>query len=181
MIEELLADHVVRVDHVGIATESLARALPLYHQVMGGRFLLGGDLDERGMRTIQLVYPGGMKIELIEPTRPGSSLAPFLAEKGPGVHHVTVVVHDVVAAIADLEAQGYEVTGTRLARERWRETYVRPTSAGGVLLQIADTTLAWDTPVEGVSLDAVLAGEVVWDDFVPRLRAHVPVPVGEVV
>jgi hypothetical protein len=92
---------------------------------------------------------------------------------------MTVVVRDVVAAIADLESHGYEVTGTRLTSERWRETYIRPASAGGVLLQLADTTLAWNAPVEGISLDAVLAGQVVWTDFVPVLRMGAAVPVGK--
>lgn len=175
MIDDLLGSHVVRVDHVGIATWSIAESLSLYQGVLGGRFLFGGDLDDRSMRTVQLAYPGGAKVELLEPTAPDAGLTRFLEDRGPGIHHMTVVVKDVVAVIEELTAAGFELTGTRLGSPRWRETYLRPSSAGGVLLQLADTTRDWSVPVPGVTLDGVLAGEVAWHDYQPTPRAAVEV------
>lgn len=163
-------DHVQRLDHVAIATWSIESVLPLYREVIGGTFVLGGDDVERGVRTLQLQVPGTAKIELMMPTRASSTLVPFLKARGPGMHHLTLLVDDVTDVLAKLQGRGYECTETNLSCSRWRETFVRPASSGGVLIQFADSTEDWMTPLTNVTIEDVLAGRVSWVDYLPVTR-----------
>ena len=50
-----------------------------------------------------------------------------------------------------------------------KETFVRPSSAFGTLLQLASTDLQWAQPVmpDGAGVDDVLAGRIAWNDARP--------------
>jgi methylmalonyl-CoA/ethylmalonyl-CoA epimerase len=155
---------LLRVDHVAIAVADLREGVALFGHALGGRFLFGGDNDHQGIRIAQFVLPGGMKIELITALRDDAGVARFLERRGPGVHHITMIFIDVEVAVAHLEAAGYELVDTDLTNPVWREAYVRPRSGCGTLLQLADTTIRWDTPANGIVLDDVLAGRVVFTE-----------------
>jgi methylmalonyl-CoA/ethylmalonyl-CoA epimerase len=82
-------------------------------------------------------------------------------------------VEDLGKAIEELADHGYEVVDTSDRRPGWKETFVRPSSGFGALLQLAETTLRWDVAHPGITLEAVLEGEVVWgEDDRPHLRAE---------
>jgi methylmalonyl-CoA/ethylmalonyl-CoA epimerase len=165
---------IAEVDHVAVAVTSIAAAAKLFIDLFGGKFISGGDDERLGIRTVQVQLPG-MKIELMEPLNDDSFLHAYLAKRGQGFHHMTIFVVDLEQAIVALKLKGYEVVDTRLENPAWRETYVRPSSGFGTLLQIVETNRRWDLPFDGVTLDAVLAGDVVWDDDTPILRqsAHI--------
>ncbi|MQA12657.1 MAG: glyoxalase [Pseudonocardiaceae bacterium] len=158
-----------RLDHVAIATHSVAQGYELFCGVLGGEFVNGGDDLDLQIRTLQLRLPPGVKVELMQPTTPDSYLARFLERHGPGFHHMTLFFDDVEKAIAELTQQGYELVDTDLTRPSWRETFLRPRTGLG-LLQLADTTLRWDVSADGVTAEDVLAGRVLWRDDRPVLR-----------
>lgn len=154
---------LLRLDHVAIAVADPREGVALYRDVLGGRFLFGGDSDEQGIRVLQFALPDGSKVELISPTRPDAGVARFLERRGPGVHHLTLVFADVEVALQRLTARGYEVVDVDLRRPVWREAYVRPRSGLGVLLQVVDSTLRWDVPASPeITVERVLAGDVVF-------------------
>lgn len=156
---------VLRMDHVAVAVRDPREGAALFSVALGGRFLFGGDNDRQGIRVVQFVLPGGMKIELISPLRDDAPVARFLERRGPGVHHLTLLVADVEVAVARLTGLGYEVVDVDLSSPHWREAFVRPRSGCGTLLQLADTTARWDTPAaSGITLDDALAGRVVFTD-----------------
>ncbi len=163
---------VKAVDHIAIAVWSIEEALVLFRDLLGGEFLMGGDDEELGIRTVQLHLPPGVKIELLQPIRDDSFLHRFLRRRGPGVHHLTLIVSDLEAALEHFRARGLEIAGTDLSSPTWREAFLRPKSAFGVLLQVVDTTLRWDQPIEGITLEDVLRGRVQWRDNRPALRSH---------
>jgi methylmalonyl-CoA/ethylmalonyl-CoA epimerase len=151
-------DHV---DHMAVAVWSIPDALALYRDTLGGTFVNGGDNAALGIRTLQLQLPG-LKVELISPLRDTSYLHGFLSRRGEGVHHVTMIVADVVVAADRLLAAGYETVDLDLSDPEWRETYLRPRHGFGVLIQLADTTKDWSRPDAGYGLEDVLAGRVTW-------------------
>lgn len=156
---------VLRLDHVAVAVRDVRAGAALFGGALGGRFLFGGDNDHQGIRVAQFALPGGMKIELISPLRDDAPVARFLERRGEGVHHLTLIVEDVEVAVARLTALGYEVVDVDLDSPHWREAFVRPRSAFGTLLQLADTTQRWDVPAaSGITLEDVLAGRVVFTE-----------------
>ncbi len=156
---------LLRIDHVAVGVTDPAEGVALFGDALGGRFLFGGDNDRQGIRIVQFALPGGMKIELISPLRDDAAVARFLARRGPGVHHITMIFADVEVAVARLTGLGYEVVDVDLAHPTWREAFVRPRSGCGTLLQLADTSQRWDAPpASGITLADVLAGRVVFTE-----------------
>ena len=151
--------NVRKVDHVGIAVRSIAEAARLFVDTLGGEFVAGGDDERLGIRTVQIKL-GGFKIELMEPISPDSDLQRFLDRRGPGFHHLTILVEDVLKAEEHLVEHGYETVGTETSDPGWMETYLRPKSGFGTLIQFAQTSVSWDVSFPGVTLDAVVAGRV---------------------
>lgn len=58
---------------------------------------------------ISLGYAGDLQLELIQPVEGPTIHAEFLAERGPGLHHVCFEVDDVAAACTAAEAAGLPV------------------------------------------------------------------------
>ncbi len=98
----------------------------------GARF----DNPEDGYIGLEMSIPGSdTKWEILEPAGENSFVERFLAQRGPGVHHVTFEVEDVEAAAKELRARGIEPFGLRL-EGRARELFIHPRDAGGVLIQL---------------------------------------------
>jgi methylmalonyl-CoA/ethylmalonyl-CoA epimerase len=129
----------LRLDHVAVAVRSIKSALPLYRDALGGEYLMGGDAGGT-WRWIQLRFPGGGKVELLEPLGDGF-LTRFLDRYGEGLHHVTFKTDDIGEAIAELEARGYELVDVDLDDPSWKEAFLRPSLAHGTLVQIAQSAL----------------------------------------
>lgn len=162
-----------RVDHVAIAVPSIAEVVPLFVDLLGGEFVNGGDDPVLGIRTVQLRLPPGLRVEILQPATEDCYLHELLAKRGPGFHHMTLLVEDITTAMGELEATGYEITDTDLESDpTWKQTYIRPRSGHGMLMQVVETTVDWDEPMEGVTLDGVLAGEFVWQNERPVHRSE---------
>jgi methylmalonyl-CoA/ethylmalonyl-CoA epimerase len=127
------------IDHVAVAVRSIKDALPLFRDALGGEYLMGGDGGET-WRWLQLRYPGGGKVELLEPLGEGF-LSRFLERRGEGLHHVTFKTDDIRGAIEQVERQGYELVDVDLESPHWKEAFLRPSGAHGTLIQIAQSAL----------------------------------------
>ena len=80
---------------------------------------------------------------------------------------------------ATLRDRGFETTDLDLHDPRWRETYIRPRSAFGTLVQISDSTVDLSAGGDTVTPEQVIAGEVLWVGAAPpRLRTAADDPPG---
>ncbi len=132
---------VVAFDHTAIATRSIASALPLYRDLLGGRPNGFERQSGRGFAWLTLRYPNGAQVELLEPTGPGF-LETFLEKYGEGPHHMTFIVADVRHAVERARAAGLRVVDEDYRDPRWQEAYISPRSAFGTIVQLAQTTLS---------------------------------------
>jgi methylmalonyl-CoA/ethylmalonyl-CoA epimerase len=126
----------LELDHVAVAVRSIRDALRLYRDALGGEYLMGGDQDT--WRWVQVRFPGGGKVELLEPLGEGF-LSRFLERRGEGLHHVTFKTDDIRAAIEQVEGRGYELVDVRLDDPDWKEAFLRPSGAHGTLIQLAQS------------------------------------------
>ncbi len=137
----------LQLDHVAVAVRSIKAAVPLYRDALGGEYLMGGDEPQESVsqgrrarwRWVQFRYPGGGKVELLEPLGEGF-LSRFLERHGEGLHHVTFKTDDIRAAIAQVEARGYELVEVSLDDPDWKEAFLRPSKAHGTLIQLAQSS-----------------------------------------
>ena len=127
---------VVRFDHVAIAAWDASGPARMLTDVLGARFLTGGDEHRAGFRWLQFTLPDG-KVEVIEPLTEDSFLFRFLSRRGPGLHHVTLFVRDLQDSLPVLSAAGFEPADVDLSHESWKEAFLHPRDTGGVLIQLA--------------------------------------------
>lgn len=137
-----MADSFIeRFDHVSLAVWRIEAVLPLV-ELLGGSFVKGGLNEGGGFLWAQFSLRGAGTLEVIQPCDPEDSqhfLVRFLRDRGEGVHHVTVKVTDIHAAVATAEGRGYTVVGLDTSGD-WKEAFVHPKSAHGVLVQLAQWT-----------------------------------------
>ncbi len=127
---------IKRLDHVCWAVRKLDDAMPLLTGLMGMKEVGRWQNEEQGYRGVSLELPGGTAhFELLEPLSEDSFLHRFLAERGPGLHHVTFEVEDIDAAAQAVREYGIEPFRGVQRSHGWAETYLHPKDSGGVLFQ----------------------------------------------
>lgn len=126
------------IDHVAVAVRDIRASMRLYSEILGAPFLFAGDVPRQGFRWAQFRLPGGGKFELVTPLGEGF-VSRFLERHGEGVHHVTMKVPDIHATVDHLTANGIPLLGVSTDNEQWKEAFVHPRDANGVLLQFAQS------------------------------------------
>lgn len=126
------------LDHVAIAVHDIRASMRLYSEILGAPFLFAGEAHKQGFRWAQFRLPGGGKFELVTPLGEGF-VSRFLDRRGEGVHHVTMKVPDIHRAIAHLDDSGVPLFSVSTDDEQWKEAFVHPKDANGVLLQFAQS------------------------------------------
>ncbi len=129
-----------KINHIGIAVQSIEVALPFYRDQLGMEFL-GSEEVAGQMGKVAMLGIGESKIELLEPTSPDSPVAKFMEKSGQGIHHIAYEVADLEAAIAKMIAEG-----ARMIDEKPRQgahgtliAFVHPKSSYGVLTELCQT------------------------------------------
>ncbi len=125
------------LDHLAIGTSALTDGWELFGGLLGGRWAYGSDSP--GFRWEQLKFAAGPKIELLTPTGgpDAAFLERFLTARGAGPHHLNFMVTDIEATLAGIRALGIEPVGVNLANANWREAFLHPRRAYGIVIQVA--------------------------------------------
>jgi methylmalonyl-CoA/ethylmalonyl-CoA epimerase len=136
-----------RLNHIGVATPSIADSIVFYRDVMGATKIHEPfDMPDQVLKVCFVDTPGengtnGTQIELIEPLPGNTSITGFLA-KNPqgGQHHMCYEVPDIMAAKAEFESLGKRVLGEpRIGAHGTLIFFVHPKDMGGVLTEIMET------------------------------------------
>ncbi len=128
-----------RIDHIGIVVHSIDESLKTYCDQLGFQLRERVLIPEQQVEAAFLDAGNGA-LELIAPTDPASGTARFLQNRGEGTHHLCFEVDDIVAALAELRAQGL-----RLIDEQPRRgvhglvAFVHPKAAHGVMIELLQT------------------------------------------
>jgi methylmalonyl-CoA epimerase len=127
----------LKVDHLGIAVRDLGEALRAY-RALGFEVESVHEVPTEKVRAAFLPV-GESRLELLEPTDPGSVIARFL-EKRSGLHHVCVLVEDIEQALAELTAAGVELVDERPRPGAGgsRVAFLHPRAGAGVLLELKE-------------------------------------------
>lgn len=126
------------LDHLGIAVRSLADAKVLYEK-------LGLELSSEEVVTgekvrVVMVPVGETRLELLEPTSDESVIAKFIAKRGEGLHHISIRVPDLSAAIQKLKSAGTRLVSNeiKIGAGGHRYIFLHPSSTSGVLIELVE-------------------------------------------
>jgi methylmalonyl-CoA/ethylmalonyl-CoA epimerase len=134
------------LDHLAIGTPTLTDGWDLFGGLLGGTWAYGGDSP--GYWWGQLRFAAGPKIELLTPTGgpDAAFLERFLAARGAGPHHLNFIVTDIEDTLARIRALGIEPVGVNLDSPYWKEAFLHPRSAHGIVIQVAQQAGSPRTP-----------------------------------
>ncbi len=127
-----------KIDHLGVAVKSLAAAKKIYETL--GLAVSSEEVVEAEQVRVVMVPLGESRLELLEPTSENSVIAKFIAKRGEGLHHVSLRVPNIEAAVARLREDGVRLVSNeiRVGAGGHRYVFVHPSSAGGVLLELVE-------------------------------------------
>jgi methylmalonyl-CoA/ethylmalonyl-CoA epimerase len=125
------------IAHVGIAVRALGDGLALYRDVLGMDEV---PIDDSDGAKIAAVAVGPSLVELLEPNVPGSPIDKFLANRGPGIHHICFAVDDLDATLDRCRASGIRLIDEtpRMGAEGKRIAFLHPSSTSGVLVELTE-------------------------------------------
>jgi methylmalonyl-CoA epimerase len=125
------------LDHVGIAVQDIQQALAFYADALGLEVEAPEDVATERVRA-RAIPVGGPSLELLEATAPDSAIATYIGKRGPGLHHVTLRVDDIRAALAHLAARGVRLINAepRPGAEGSLVAFIHPSAAHGVLVEL---------------------------------------------
>ncbi|HEX4808077.1 MAG TPA: methylmalonyl-CoA epimerase [Bryobacteraceae bacterium] len=126
----------IDIDHLGIAVNSLAEALRFYSDQLGIENVQTETVAAEGVN-VAMLPAGGPRIELLEAIGGDSTIAKFIAKRGPGLHHVALRVDDLAATVERLALAGARLLNEpRPGAGGHLYVFVHPASTGGVLLEL---------------------------------------------
>jgi methylmalonyl-CoA/ethylmalonyl-CoA epimerase len=125
------------LDHIGIAVKDLGAALAFYRDALGLEIEAPEEVASQKVRA-HFIPVGESSLELLEATAPDSPIARYLEKRGPGIHHITLRVDDIHAALARLKERGVKLIdeSPRPGAEGALVAFIHPSAAHGVLVEL---------------------------------------------
>jgi methylmalonyl-CoA/ethylmalonyl-CoA epimerase len=126
-----------KIEHLGIAVESIEKSLAIYESLLGKSCYKTEIVESEFVKTA-FIHVGESKIELLEATHPDSPIAKFLVKKGQGFHHVAFDVDDIEAEITRLKKEGFELIhqSAKQGADNKMIAFLHPKSTEGLLVEI---------------------------------------------
>ncbi len=128
-----------RIDHIGVAVEQIEPALELYRDRFQLDLAHREVVEQQGVEAV-LLDVGESHVELLAPLGADTPVGRFLANNGPGLHHVAYQVADIDDTLEQLKAAGLRLideqprTGIRGSRV----AFLHPRASAGVLTEIVE-------------------------------------------
>jgi len=129
--------NISKIEHIGIAVESLEKAIPYYETLLGSKCYAIEEVIDQKVKTA-FFKVGETKIELLESMDPEGPIGKFLERKGPGIHHIAFAVDQVDSALAEAELAGIQLVDKkgRKGAEGLNIGFLHPKSTFGVLTEL---------------------------------------------
>ena len=128
----------LKLDHIGIAVESLAEGIKLY-EALGLSCTHVETVIEQKVNTATLPL-GETNLELLEPTEADSPIVKFLTFKGGGLHHIALQVENIEEKLLELKNQGIRLIDEtpRLGVGGSSVAFLHPKSTFGTLIELVE-------------------------------------------
>ncbi len=126
-----------KLEHIGIAVKNLESANKLFAALLGRNHYKIEEVESEGVRT-SFFEIGGIKIELLEATRPDSPIAKFIEKKGEGIHHIAFEVKNVNQSIEQYQQDGFQLINIQAKKgaDNKMIAFMHPKSTQGVLVEL---------------------------------------------
>jgi len=130
---------ISRIDHVSLAVKDYEKAQNFFVALFGA--VPGAFADDEHLKYHWRIFSLGdlSRLELLKSTGDGSFLENFY-RRNPhgGVHHITLETPDIGHVKSVLEKKDIPFFGYAEYGDVWKELFIHPRDAFGVLIQVAE-------------------------------------------
>jgi methylmalonyl-CoA/ethylmalonyl-CoA epimerase len=125
------------IHHLGVAVENLDEALATYERLFGAELEHRELVPEQGVEAAA-VRVGESRVELLASLGADTPVGKFLANRGPGMHHVAYEVDDLRETLAHLARSGAELIDDEPRQGLFglEVAFVHPHAVHGVLSEV---------------------------------------------
>ena len=125
-----------KIEHIGIAVNSLDESIPLFEKLLGVKCYLIENIEEQFVRTAFFLI-GETKIELLESTHTEGPISSFLNKNGAGIHHIAFSVNDADESLVEAKKDGFLLIDrkSRQGAEGMKIGFLHPKSTNNVLIE----------------------------------------------
>jgi methylmalonyl-CoA/ethylmalonyl-CoA epimerase len=126
-----------KVEHIGIAVNSLAVSIPLFEKLLNSHCYKTEQVDSENVNTA-FFLTGNSKIELLESTDPEGIIARFIEKKGEGLHHIAFDVSDLEGEMKRLKNEGFVLLNEtpKPGADNKLVCFLHPKNTNGVLVEL---------------------------------------------
>jgi methylmalonyl-CoA/ethylmalonyl-CoA epimerase len=126
-----------RIDHVGVAVQEIDASLEMYRNLFKVDVAHREIVREQGVE-VALIAVGDNHVELLAPLSADTPVGKFLAQRGPGLHHIAYQVSDIDLTLTALKEAGTALIDKqpRVGIRESRVAFLHPYATGGVLTEI---------------------------------------------
>ncbi|MGE5325645.1 MAG: methylmalonyl-CoA epimerase [Deltaproteobacteria bacterium] len=129
----------MKIHHIGIAVDSLEAAVPVFAKILGCQPKSQEIVEDQRVR-VAVFELENSRIELLEATTPDSPVGRFVTKRGRGIHHLTVTVPDLRAALEQLSGAGVQPLDRepRTGADRKQIAFLDPKTTSGILIELVE-------------------------------------------
>lgn len=128
---------ILGLHHIAVAVDDIENYSSIFQKLFG---LKTGPVETNPANKVSLSFLDiqNSKLEFIESLDDDSSVARFLSERGPGIHHFCLLVDDIEAAIDELKLKDVRMIDDipRQGAGGSLIAFIHPESAGGILIEM---------------------------------------------
>jgi len=134
---------IKKIEHLGIAVNSLDEAIPLYERLLQTNCYKKESVSSEGVNTA-FFQIGEAKIELLEANNQNSPIAKFLSKRGEGFHHVAFDVDDIEEELARLQKLDFILLhlSPKEGADNKRIAFMHPKSTMGMLIELCQDNIS---------------------------------------
>jgi methylmalonyl-CoA epimerase len=132
---------VIRINHIGLASADLERTLSVLSGGMGLE-VAGSEVVPGDAVKVTFLPIGESRIEVLEPVGEEGPVQKFLANRGPGFHHMCIEVEDLSGMLARLRENGVELIDNepRPGAHGSMVAFIHPKAANGVMIELVESS-----------------------------------------
>jgi len=129
----------LKIDHLGIAVNSIESALKFYSEILGLKLEGEEVIADQKVKTAFLPI-GDTEVELLESIAPDGPVAKFVEKKGEGLHHIAFKVDGLDSVLRELEKKGVQLIDStpRIGAGNKRIAFLHPKDTFGVLVELSE-------------------------------------------
>jgi methylmalonyl-CoA/ethylmalonyl-CoA epimerase len=130
---------VLKIDHIGVAVNSIDKTKRFWADVLGLKFE-GSEVVEEQKVTTAFFPVGDSEVELLESTAPDGPIARYLEKKGEGIQHIAFRVENVEKTLQELKEKGIKLIDEKPRKGAGgaKIAFLHPRSTHGVLVELCE-------------------------------------------